>query len=258
MSYSEKPSKAIDLSHHLSDVSRARGLSPLKGLARYFDRPGLISLAGGEHPPCEPDGGSRRDAYALYGRRSIHRCMLQGCPARPTSLSLPFPVMVSVTCLFKSRWLCLFSHMINSTLAAALQHWYPSPSRHQPVLPRARFPGCGNCLEAPPARRKPLPSQFPSIRPTRGTSTSHRRSSMARPRACHSSGSLSTLLRRRFTNLLIRTGRHSCTRETQMGRYSRFIGSRDLLSSSRRQLPSLPPICLSATARFHATQCLSR
>ncbi|KAM5534779.1 hypothetical protein V8D89_011495 [Ganoderma adspersum] len=47
MSYSEKPSKAIDLSHHLSNVSRARGLSPLKGLARYLERPGLISLAGG-------------------------------------------------------------------------------------------------------------------------------------------------------------------------------------------------------------------
>ncbi len=49
MSYSEKPSKAIDLSHHLSDVSRARGVSPLKGLARYLERPGMISLAGGMH-----------------------------------------------------------------------------------------------------------------------------------------------------------------------------------------------------------------
>lgn len=97
MSYSEKPSKAIDLSHHLSNVSRARGLSPLKGLARYLERPGLISLAGGEHRPCVSDGGSRRDAYALYGRRSIHSCMLQECPARPTFLLLPFPVMVSVT-----------------------------------------------------------------------------------------------------------------------------------------------------------------
>ncbi|RDX53764.1 PLP-dependent transferase [Lentinus brumalis] len=39
--------KAIDLSHHLSDLSRARATSPLKGLARYFGRPDLISLAGG-------------------------------------------------------------------------------------------------------------------------------------------------------------------------------------------------------------------
>lgn len=46
MNSAEKP-KAIDLSHHLSDVSRARATSPLKGLARFFGRPGLISLAGG-------------------------------------------------------------------------------------------------------------------------------------------------------------------------------------------------------------------
>ena len=39
--------KAIDLSHHLSDLSRARQKSPLKELAKYWGRPGLISLAGG-------------------------------------------------------------------------------------------------------------------------------------------------------------------------------------------------------------------
>ncbi|PCH40915.1 PLP-dependent transferase [Wolfiporia cocos MD-104 SS10] len=44
---SEKQQKAIDLSHHLSDLSRARITSPLKGLAKYYGRPGLISLAGG-------------------------------------------------------------------------------------------------------------------------------------------------------------------------------------------------------------------
>ncbi|TFY57906.1 hypothetical protein EVJ58_g6740 [Rhodofomes roseus] len=44
---SEKRQKAIDLSHHLSDISRARETSPLKGLGKYFGRPGLISLAGG-------------------------------------------------------------------------------------------------------------------------------------------------------------------------------------------------------------------
>lgn len=45
----EKRQKAIDLSHHLSDVARARATSPLKGLARYFGRPGLITLAGGAY-----------------------------------------------------------------------------------------------------------------------------------------------------------------------------------------------------------------
>jgi hypothetical protein len=39
--------KAIDLSHHLSDVAKARAPSPLKDLAKYFGTPGLISLAGG-------------------------------------------------------------------------------------------------------------------------------------------------------------------------------------------------------------------
>ncbi|KAL4247015.1 Class-I pyridoxal-phosphate-dependent aminotransferase-like protein [Abortiporus biennis] len=43
----EKREKAIDLSHHLSDLSRAREVSPLKGLARYFGKPGVISLSGG-------------------------------------------------------------------------------------------------------------------------------------------------------------------------------------------------------------------
>ncbi|KAI0751113.1 PLP-dependent transferase [Daedaleopsis nitida] len=47
MQNSDKRQKAIDLSHHLSALSRARATSPLKGLARYFGRPDLISLAGG-------------------------------------------------------------------------------------------------------------------------------------------------------------------------------------------------------------------
>ena len=46
---SEKQNKAIDLSHHLSDVSKARLVSPLKGLAKYMGNPNLITLAGGEH-----------------------------------------------------------------------------------------------------------------------------------------------------------------------------------------------------------------
>jgi len=37
----------IDLSHHLSEVSKNRELSPLKGLQKYFGKPGILSLAGG-------------------------------------------------------------------------------------------------------------------------------------------------------------------------------------------------------------------
>lgn len=42
---------AIDLSHHLSEVSKNRGLSPLKGLQKYFGKPGMLSLAGGTPSP---------------------------------------------------------------------------------------------------------------------------------------------------------------------------------------------------------------
>ena len=38
--------EAIDLSHHLSTLSKERTVSPLKGLQRYI-KPGQISLAGG-------------------------------------------------------------------------------------------------------------------------------------------------------------------------------------------------------------------
>ncbi|PSR73704.1 hypothetical protein PHLCEN_2v10623 [Hermanssonia centrifuga] len=52
---SEKQQKAIDLSHHLSDLSRARLVSPLKGLAKYMGNPNLIALAGGmPHPSYFP------------------------------------------------------------------------------------------------------------------------------------------------------------------------------------------------------------
>ena len=47
MQYSDKRLEAIDLSHHLSNLALSRATSPLKGLARYFGRPGIISLAGG-------------------------------------------------------------------------------------------------------------------------------------------------------------------------------------------------------------------
>ncbi|KAJ7781266.1 pyridoxal phosphate-dependent transferase [Mycena metata] len=44
--------EAIDLSHHLSDLAKARHLSPLKGLQKYWGRPGIISLAGGLPSPA--------------------------------------------------------------------------------------------------------------------------------------------------------------------------------------------------------------
>lgn len=39
--------KAIDMSHHLSELSKARPVSPLKGLARYFGKPGILMFGGG-------------------------------------------------------------------------------------------------------------------------------------------------------------------------------------------------------------------
>ncbi|KAJ7179162.1 pyridoxal phosphate-dependent transferase [Mycena filopes] len=44
--------EAVDLSHHLSDLAKARQISPLKGLQKYWGRPGLISLAGGLPSPA--------------------------------------------------------------------------------------------------------------------------------------------------------------------------------------------------------------
>lgn len=49
--FEEKLPEAIDLSHHLSELSKRRELSPLKGLAKYFGQPGIISLAGGMPAP---------------------------------------------------------------------------------------------------------------------------------------------------------------------------------------------------------------
>lgn len=39
--------KAIDLSHHLSDIAKARHESPLKSLMKYMGKPGAVELAGG-------------------------------------------------------------------------------------------------------------------------------------------------------------------------------------------------------------------
>lgn len=42
--------KAIDLSHHLSELANNRLPSPLKAFYRYMSKPGMISLGGGmEH-----------------------------------------------------------------------------------------------------------------------------------------------------------------------------------------------------------------
>ncbi|KAG6817459.1 hypothetical protein H0H87_008627 [Tephrocybe sp. NHM501043] len=59
----EKLPDAVDLLHHLSDVARARGISPLKGLQKYFGKPGIISLAGGlPHPDYFPFDSLSGDA----------------------------------------------------------------------------------------------------------------------------------------------------------------------------------------------------
>lgn len=54
--------KAIDLSHHLSELAKARRFSPLKTFSRYMGRADLISLAGGlpdpSYFPFETIGGS--------------------------------------------------------------------------------------------------------------------------------------------------------------------------------------------------------
>lgn len=43
--------KAIDLSHHLSELAKARRFSPLKSFGKYMGVPGMISLAGGLPDP---------------------------------------------------------------------------------------------------------------------------------------------------------------------------------------------------------------
>ncbi|KAF7301640.1 Aminotran-1-2 domain-containing protein [Mycena indigotica] len=42
---------AVELRHHLSEVAKARATSPLKGLQKYLNKPGLLSLAGGLPAP---------------------------------------------------------------------------------------------------------------------------------------------------------------------------------------------------------------
>ncbi|KAF5331715.1 hypothetical protein D9611_007705 [Ephemerocybe angulata] len=50
-SIDEKLPESIDLTHHLSAFAKARPLSPLKGLQKYWGKPGIISLAGGLPSP---------------------------------------------------------------------------------------------------------------------------------------------------------------------------------------------------------------
>ncbi|GAA6025556.1 hypothetical protein JCM11491_000054 [Sporobolomyces phaffii] len=43
---------AIDLAHHLSVLAKSRVPSPLKGMYKYFQQPGMLMLAGGLPPPA--------------------------------------------------------------------------------------------------------------------------------------------------------------------------------------------------------------
>ncbi|KAF8974320.1 pyridoxal phosphate-dependent transferase [Flammula alnicola] len=57
---------AIDLSHHLSTLAKNRSLSPLKGLQKYYGKPGILSLAGGlPHPSYFPFDNVKADALVF-------------------------------------------------------------------------------------------------------------------------------------------------------------------------------------------------
>ena len=85
MPYAEKKQNAIDLSHHLSDLALSRSTSPLKGLARYFGRPGIITLAGGTH------SGLGLSLWLGRGMEStVLTAMLNGRHPQPRLLSLCF------------------------------------------------------------------------------------------------------------------------------------------------------------------------
>ncbi|KDQ31486.1 hypothetical protein PLEOSDRAFT_1036482 [Pleurotus ostreatus PC15] len=72
----EKP-KAIDLSHHLSNVSKARKTSPLKGLQRYSGKEGVVQMAGGFPSP----------AYFPFSELSAEGLVPDSFPLSPTSSS---------------------------------------------------------------------------------------------------------------------------------------------------------------------------
>lgn len=51
---------AVELGHHLSELSKRRKTSPLKGMQKYLTKPGTLMLAGGSSLsstsfPCLPD-----------------------------------------------------------------------------------------------------------------------------------------------------------------------------------------------------------
>ncbi|KAJ8487853.1 hypothetical protein ONZ45_g14182 [Pleurotus djamor] len=74
-SFKPRP-KAMDLSHHLSEVSKARMVSPLKSLQRHLDQNGLISMGGGlPNPAFFPFSqleaeALRADAYPTFQKSS--------------------------------------------------------------------------------------------------------------------------------------------------------------------------------------------
>ncbi|EJD36919.1 PLP-dependent transferase [Auricularia subglabra TFB-10046 SS5] len=67
----EKLADAVDLTHHLSELSKRRKTSPLKGMQKYMTKPGTLMLAGGlpdpSYFPFASIGGEAMapDSYAL-------------------------------------------------------------------------------------------------------------------------------------------------------------------------------------------------
>ncbi|GAA5900164.1 hypothetical protein JCM5296_001475 [Sporobolomyces johnsonii] len=78
--------KAIDLSHHLSSLSKSRHLSPLKDIFKYMKHEGMISLAGGlPHPSLFPFTEASIKAYPADAELSVDGPL----PSNPVCLSIP-------------------------------------------------------------------------------------------------------------------------------------------------------------------------
>ncbi|KAH9943153.1 PLP-dependent transferase [Epithele typhae] len=91
MQYSEKRplQNAVDLSHHLSDLALSRATSPLKGLARYFGREGIISLAGGmPNPDYFPFANISGDALIPDSFAKTASITVPKYPVKPTDVNL--------------------------------------------------------------------------------------------------------------------------------------------------------------------------
>ncbi|KAJ7638781.1 pyridoxal phosphate-dependent transferase [Roridomyces roridus] len=67
----------IDVSHHLSALARARPVSPLKGLFKYWGKPGLLNLAG----------GLPSAAYFPFADLSANALQADSFPIKPTQES---------------------------------------------------------------------------------------------------------------------------------------------------------------------------